>query len=75
MRLPRFTAAWLLVAIFGVVALAFCVNEFNKASRLARRSDVRDDYLSGIISREEARQYLGDEVDTLEKKVNSMPEP
>jgi hypothetical protein len=64
MRLPRFTAAWLLVAILGVIALAFCVNEFNKASRLAHWSDVREAYLSNEMSREEARSHVGDEVDS-----------
>jgi hypothetical protein len=54
MRLPRFTAAWLLVVAIGVVGLAICVNEFNKASRLGHWSDVREAYLSNRMSREEA---------------------
>ena len=75
MRLPRFSIGRLAAATVIIAAIVYVYAAFANAQKHARESKARDQYMSGEISREEARQYLGNEVDTLEMKVHSMPEP
>ena len=73
MRLPRFSVRRRAAATLIFSAIAYGCVGLATALKHARMSKAADQYMAGELSRE-VRKYLGDEADSLEMKVHSMPE-